>query len=109
MPSLSSFLPTVNPGKSFSMMNAVMPLYPAAGSMVAKRMNTSGFFAVGDPELAAVEDVVAAFEFGFGLQGEGVGAGTGFAEGVGAAQYRRPCAAGSVSSARRWSNAAARY
>ena len=39
---------------------------------------------VGDPELAAVDDVVAAFEFGAGLQGEGIGAGTSLAQGVGA-------------------------
>ena len=84
MPSLSSFLPTVKPGKSFSMRNAVMPLYPAAGSIVAKRTKRPASLRVGDPELAAVEDVVGAFELGAGLQGEGVGAGTGFAESVGA-------------------------
>ena len=40
MPSLSSFLPTVNPGNSFSIIKAVMPLYPAAGSTVANRIKT---------------------------------------------------------------------
>ena len=40
MPSLSSFLPTVNPGKFFSTMKAVMPLYPAVASIVASRMKT---------------------------------------------------------------------
>ena len=36
MPSLSSFLPTEKPEKSRSTNKAVMPLYPAAGSTVAK-------------------------------------------------------------------------
>ena len=51
----------------------------------------AGFLAVGDPELAAVENVVAALEFRAGLQRECVGAGAGFAERVGAARCRRPC------------------
>ena len=42
------------------------------------------FFSVGDPELAAVQDVLAAFQCGAGLQGERVGARAGFAKGVGA-------------------------
>ena len=59
MPSLSSFLPTVNPGKSFSTMKAVMPLYPGGRIDGGEEDEESGFLAVGDPELAAVEDVVA--------------------------------------------------
>src|ERR1700732_3123553 len=39
IPSLSSFLPTVNPGKLFSIRNAVIPLYPFDASTVANRMN----------------------------------------------------------------------
>ena len=35
MPSLSSFCAVENPGKSFSMMNAVMPFEPASGSVLA--------------------------------------------------------------------------
>ena len=69
MPSLSSFLPTVNPGKSFSIRNAVMPLYPAPGSIDGEEDEEPGFFAVGDPELAAVQDVVAAFELRRGFAG----------------------------------------
>ncbi len=38
MPSLFSFLPTENPGKSRSTRNAVIPLYPMEGSMLAKMM-----------------------------------------------------------------------
>ena len=44
----------------------------------------SGFVAVGDPQLAAVEDVVAAFGVGAGRQRERVAAGAGFGERVGA-------------------------
>ena len=46
MPSLSSFLPTVKPGNSFSTMKAVMPLYPADGSTVASRMKTPASLAL---------------------------------------------------------------
>ena len=46
IPSLSSFLPTLNPGASFSTMNAVMPLYPALASTVAKTINTPASFAL---------------------------------------------------------------
>src|SRR6185312_13884466 len=41
MPNLSSFLPTENPAKPRSTMNAVMPRYPAEGSTVANTMNIS--------------------------------------------------------------------
>ncbi len=44
MPSLSSFLPTVNPGAPRSTMNAVMPRYPASGFTLAKTMNTPASF-----------------------------------------------------------------
>ena len=45
IPSLSSFLPTVKPGVLRSTMQAVMPLWRAAGSIVAKTMKTSASFA----------------------------------------------------------------
>ena len=82
-----------------------MPLYPAAGSSVAKRMKSSGFLAVGDPELAAVQDVLAAFECGARLQGKRVGTGSGFAEGIGAHGFSAPFRADSVSSAPQCPNA----
>ena len=41
MPSLSSFLPAVMPGVPFSMMNAEMPLVPAARSVTAIATSTS--------------------------------------------------------------------
>ena len=41
MPSLSSFLPGVMPGVPFSMMNAEMPLAPAARSVIAIATSTS--------------------------------------------------------------------
>ena len=85
MPSLSSFLPTVNPGKFFFDNERGDALVSRRGIDRGEENEESGFFAVGDPELAAIENVVAAFEFGFGLQSESVGAGTGFAQGVGSA------------------------
>ena len=45
IPSLSSFLPTVNPEKFFSMRNAVIPLYPFDASTVANKMNSPASFA----------------------------------------------------------------
>jgi beta-galactosidase len=41
MPSFCSFLPIKNPGKSFSIMNALMPLLPSFLSVMAKMMYTS--------------------------------------------------------------------
>ena len=64
MPSLSSFLPTVKPGKSFSTMKAVMPLYPADGIDRRKHDEDAGLFAVGDPHLLSVQDVLVALQFG---------------------------------------------
>src|ERR1700730_17844908 len=44
---------------------------------------------MGDPQLAAVQDVIAPFQRSAGLQGEGVGTRTGFAERIRAASVRR--------------------
>ena len=85
IPSLSSFLPTVNPGKILLDQERGDALVAGRGIDRGEQHEESSFLAIGDPQLAAVEDVVAALERGPGLQGEGVGSGTGFAEGVGAA------------------------
>src|SRR3954469_305110 len=59
-------------------------LVSGAGVERGEQDEEPGFFAVGDPELAAVEYVFGAFEGGPGLHGESVGTGSGFAEGIGA-------------------------
>ena len=56
MPSLSSFFPTVNPAKPRSTRSAVMPLVPGGGIERGEHDEHVGFVAVGDPELAAVQD-----------------------------------------------------
>ena len=89
MPSLSSFLPTVKPAKSFSTRNAVIPLYPALGIHGGEQDEQARFLGVGDPQLAPVEDVVAALELGFRGQRESVGAAAGFAQRVRAHRFRR--------------------
>ena len=68
----------------------------------------AGFLGVGDPQLAAVQDVVIALQFGPRLQRKRVRAGTGLAERIRAHRVGGHAAAGSASSARRWSSAAAR-
>ena len=55
------------------------------GSTVAKQNKDARFFAVGDPQLPSIEDVVASLQFRFGLQRKRVRARTGFAESIGSA------------------------
>ena len=59
-----------------------------------KNNEETGFARIGDPELAAIEAVAGAGEFGAGLEREGIGAGAGFRERVGAhcvrGQARQP-------------------
>ena len=46
MPNLSSFLATENPSKFRSTTKAVIPLYPASGSIVANTIKISASFAL---------------------------------------------------------------
>ena len=75
MPSLSSFCAVENPFMPFSMMKAVMPRGPAAGIGLGIDHQRVGDRAVGDPHLAAVDDVAVALLLGAGRHRHHVGAG----------------------------------
>src|SRR5579863_445397 len=77
------FLAHRESGESFFDQEGGDAFVSGAGIDGGEQNEQSCFFAVRDPQLAAVQHVVAAFEFGTGLQRERVGAGTGFAQGVG--------------------------
>ena len=53
-------------------------LVPSGGINGGEQNEDAGFLAVRDPELASVEDVVAALEFCLGGECKGVGTRTGF-------------------------------
>ena len=84
MPSLSSFLPTVNPGKPLSTRNAVMPRWPALGSALAKTRNRSDSFAFVIQSLAPVQDESSGATPGHRLHREGVAPRTRFGQGIAA-------------------------
>ena len=108
MPSLSSFLPTVNPGKLFFDEEGGDALVSSGRIERGEQNEQTGFFAVGDPELAAVQNIFVTLERGAGLESESVGAGAGLTEGVCADRARRPFSADSASSDLRWSSASGR-
>ena len=84
MPSLSSFLPTVNPGKVL-LDDERGDAFVSGGRIDRGQQDEhSRFLAVGDPQLLAVEDILVALQLRAGLQREGVGPRTGFAQRVGA-------------------------
>ena len=70
MPSLSSFLPTENPGVPFSSTTAVIPLYPRDRSSVAKNDENTALICVRNPKLLPVQHVVIAFSPSSCLQRE---------------------------------------
>ena len=84
MPSLSSFLPTANPGEAALDEEGGDP--SIAGFRVDGRKDDEevGFVGVGDPELPAGQHEIATRFHGAGRQREGVAARAGFRERVGA-------------------------
>jgi len=62
----------LKPENVFSTMNAVMPLYPAAGSSVVKQDKDPRLFTVGDPQLAAVQHIFVALKLGARLHGKSI-------------------------------------
>ena len=80
MPSFLSGAARMKPGVSVGTRNAVMPLLPAALSVIAKSDDRVGLRAVGDPVLRAVDDVVVALLHRDGLLRRGVGAALGLGE-----------------------------
>src|SRR5439155_7724579 len=54
-----------------------------------KKNENPRFLAVGDPKFAAVQNVIAALQFGARLQGEGIRAGGGLAQSIGADRIGR--------------------
>ena len=83
MPSLSSFLPTVKPGKFFLHDERRDAL--VSGRRIDRRQQDedAGFLGVGDPQLLAVQDVLIALQLRASLQRERVGAGVGLAQRIG--------------------------
>ena len=89
IPSLCSRFPNANPGSFFLDEKRRDPFVARLRIDGREDEEEPGLGGVGDPELAAVEDVVVALGLRAALQGERVGAGAGLGEAVGGDRVRR--------------------